>query len=114
MYLPALTATDANEIYPLQPTDVSPELLRCVLPNKVEVEVAVPLAWPCDDLFGPGATGGGGAGPQLALVALQALRSSQVGSRPPGSVVEWRDGACVDYGVTPRAGCEASKHMLTH
>ncbi|KAG2431922.1 hypothetical protein HYH02_013141 [Chlamydomonas schloesseri] len=70
-----LQLSDANEIYPLQPTDVLPELLRCVLPNKVEVEVAVPLAWPCDDLLSPAAAGG--AGPQLALVALQAPRSSQ-------------------------------------
>ncbi|KAG2445478.1 hypothetical protein HXX76_000094 [Chlamydomonas incerta] len=68
-----LQLSDANEIYPLQTTDVSPELLRCVLPNKVEVEVAVPLAWPCDD-----AVAGAGAGaPQLSLMALQAPRSSQ-------------------------------------
>eukprot|EP00198_Chlamydomonas_reinhardtii_P006735 XP_001696071.1 predicted protein [Chlamydomonas reinhardtii] len=69
-----LQLSDANEIYPLQPTDVSPQLLRCVLPNKVEVEVEVPLAWPCDDAVGAGA---GASAPQLALVALQAPRASQ-------------------------------------
>lgn len=55
---------------------MSPQLLRCVLPNKVEVEVEVPLAWPCDDAVGAGA---GASAPQLALVALQAPRASQVG-----------------------------------
>ncbi|GIL58164.1 hypothetical protein Vafri_13026 [Volvox africanus] len=60
-----LLLRDANDLYPLQPTSVSPELLRCALPNKVEVEVLVPMSWPEE----PGA--------RLQLVEMQAPRMSQ-------------------------------------
>ncbi|KAG2482887.1 hypothetical protein HYH03_018230 [Edaphochlamys debaryana] len=60
-----LQLEDAHELYPLQPTHVSPALLRCVLPNQVEAEVEVPLAWPEEP------------GTRLRLVGLQAPRASQ-------------------------------------
>ncbi|KXZ50196.1 hypothetical protein GPECTOR_17g833 [Gonium pectorale] len=60
-----LQLEDAHEIYPLQPTSVSPTLIRCVLPNKIEVELDVPLGWPEEP------------GTRLQLVQLQAPRASQ-------------------------------------
>ncbi|EFJ50042.1 hypothetical protein VOLCADRAFT_103993 [Volvox carteri f. nagariensis] len=59
-----LQLEDANNQYPLQPTTVSLEVLRCVLPNKVEVEVLVPMAWPEEP------------GVQLQLVEIQAPKAS--------------------------------------
>ncbi|GLC49517.1 hypothetical protein PLESTB_000227800 [Pleodorina starrii] len=59
-----LQLEDAHDVYPLQPTSVSPELLRCVLPNTVEVEVLVPMAWPEEP------------GVRLQLVDMQASRIS--------------------------------------
>lgn len=55
---------DAHDLYPLHLTDVSPELIRCALPNKVEVEVLVPIAWP------------GNLNTRLQLIALQAPDAS--------------------------------------
>ncbi|GFR49112.1 hypothetical protein Agub_g10908 [Astrephomene gubernaculifera] len=60
-----LQLEDAHEVYPMQPTSVSPELLRCALPNKVEVEVEVPLWWPEEP------------GTRLRLVQMQGPRASQ-------------------------------------
>ncbi len=60
-------ALDAHELYPLRAIDPAGELLRCALPNRVEVELRLPASWPEEE-----------AGPQPQLVALQGLRASQV------------------------------------
>ncbi|GIL79380.1 hypothetical protein Vretimale_16550 [Volvox reticuliferus] len=88
---------DANNLYPLQPTSVSPELLRCALPNKVEVEILVPMAWPEE----PGA--------RLQLVEMQAPRISQDSAPLLARLQQELKNACSSPG---RADAVARRHQL--